>query len=125
LNLAGWRKMKTRFIRFGEIEVGGVRYDYDVVIDGGQVRKRQKKPSKPFRDQFGHTPLSAAEDIPWGGRRLIVGTGVRGSLPVTPELYQEAERRGVEIFTVPLNKALELLDAAEDEDAFAVLHVTC
>ena len=56
LNLAGWRTMKTRFIRFGEIEVGGVRYDYDVVIDGGQVRKRQKKPSKPFRDQLGHTP---------------------------------------------------------------------
>jgi hypothetical protein len=42
-----------------------------------------------------------------------------------PEVYREAERRGVEIVTVPLNKALELLDAAEDEDAFAVLHVTC
>jgi len=117
--------MKTRLIQFGEIEVGGVRYDYDVVIDGGQVRKRQKKPSKPFKDQFGHTPLSAEEDIPWGGRRLIVGTGVHGSLPVMPEVYREAEWRRVEIVTVPLNKALELLDAAGDEDAFAVLHVTC
>ena len=59
--------MEARFIRFGEIEVGGVRYDYDVVIDGGKIRKRQKKSSKLHIDQFGHTPLSAAEDIPWGG----------------------------------------------------------
>jgi hypothetical protein len=117
--------MEARFIRFGEIEVDGVRYDYDVVIDGGKVRKRQKKPSKPHRDQFGHTPLSAAEDIPWAGRRLIVGTGVNGSLPVMPEVFREAERRGVEIVTVPLTKALELLDAAHDDEAFAVLHVTC
>lgn len=117
--------MEARFIRFGEIEVNGVRYGYDVVVDGGKLRKRQKKPSKPFRDQFGHTPLSAAEDIPWEGRRLIVGAGVNGSLPVMPEVYREAERRGVEIVTVPLDKALELLVAAKDEDAFAVLHVTC
>ncbi len=117
--------MEARFIRFGEIEVGGVRYDHDLVIDGGKVRKRQKKPSKPYRDQSGHTPLSAAEDIPWGGRCLIVGTGVNGSLPVMPEVFREAARRGVEIITVPLEKALELLDAAMDEDAFAVLHVTC
>jgi hypothetical protein len=26
--------MKTGLIEFGEIEVGGVRYGYDVVIDG-------------------------------------------------------------------------------------------
>ncbi len=117
--------METRFIRFGEIEVGGVRYDYDVVIDGGKVRKRQKKSSKLHIDQFGHTPLSAAEDIPWGGRRLIVGTGVNGSLAVMPEVFREAERRGVEIVTVPLTKALELLDGAQDHETFAVLHVTC
>ena len=117
--------MEARFIRFGEIEVGGVRYDYDVVIDGGKVRKRQKKPSKPYSDQFGHTPLSAAEDIPWAGRRLIVGTGVHGSLPVMPEVFREAERRRVEIVTAPLNEALELLNAAEDDEAFAVHHITC
>jgi len=117
--------MEARFIRFGEIEVGGVRYDYDVVIDGGEVRRRRKKPSKPYRDQYGHTPLSALESIPWKGRRLIVGTGANGSLPVMPEVYREAERRGVEIVAVPLTKALELLGATEDEDAFAVLHVTC
>lgn len=117
--------METRFIGFGEIELNGVHYDYDVVIDGGHVRKRHKRPSKTYRDQFGHTPLSAEEDIPWGGRRLIIGTGANGSLPVMPEVYGEAERRGVEIVAVPLREALKLLDGAKDEGVFAVLHITC
>src|SRR4030095_13488102 len=34
--------MKARLVRFGEIEVEGRRYTYDVVIDGGKVRKRKK-----------------------------------------------------------------------------------
>jgi hypothetical protein len=29
------------------------------MIDRGQVRKRKKKPSKKFRDAFGHTPRTA------------------------------------------------------------------
>src|SRR6266481_2726931 len=67
--------MKARLVKFGEIEVEGKRYTHDVVIDGGKVRKRKKGPSKQFREKFGHTPLSAGERIPWGGKRLIVGTG--------------------------------------------------
>jgi hypothetical protein len=67
--------MDARLTRFGEIEIEGRRYAHDVVIEGGRVRKRRKKPSKPMRDRYGHTPLTAAEEIPWSGRRLIVGTG--------------------------------------------------
>jgi hypothetical protein len=39
------------------------------------VRKRKKGSSKQFREKFDHTPLSNGEEIPWGGKRLIVGTG--------------------------------------------------
>ena len=53
--------MKARLIKFGEIEVERTRYSHDVVIDGGKVRKRKKGPSKQFREEFGHTPLSAEE----------------------------------------------------------------
>lgn len=67
--------MKARLIAFGEIEVDAERYDYDVVIDGGKVRKRKKAPSKQYREVTGHTPLSIKEEIPWGGSQLIVGTG--------------------------------------------------
>ena len=89
--------MKARWIRFGEIEVEGVRYDHDIVIDKGKVAKRAKKASKPYRGEFGHTPLSADEPIPWGGKRLIVGTGESGSLPIMPAVWDEARRRGIEI----------------------------
>ena len=66
--------MKVRLLGFGSIEVDGRNYGHDIVIDGGRVRKGSKKPSKRFRDEFGHTPLSADEDLPWGGCRLIIGT---------------------------------------------------
>ena len=82
--------MKARLVKFGEIEVEGTRYAHDVVIDGGKVRKRKKGPSKEFREKFGHTPLSAGEEIPWGGKRLLVGTGAHGALPIMDEVLAEA-----------------------------------
>ena len=117
--------MKARWIRFGEIEVEGVRYDHDVVIDAGKVDKRSKKASKAYRGRFGHTPLSADETIPWGGRRLIVGTGESGSLPIMAEVWKEAERRGVELVAEPTEQALALLRDTDAKDVRAILHVTC
>lgn len=80
---------------FGSIRINGTSYDHDVVIDQGRIRKRDKKPSKKFRDDFGHTPLSAEEEIPWKCHRLVVGTG-GGALPVMKEVKHEARRREVE-----------------------------
>ena len=45
------------------------------MIDCGDIRKRKKKPSKKFRDEFGHTPLSVEEYIPWKRSQLVIGTG--------------------------------------------------
>jgi hypothetical protein len=66
---------------FGSLHVDGTGYRNDVVIDGGKIRKGKKKPSKQFREQFGHTPLSVEEDIPWKCWRLVIGTGAYGRLP--------------------------------------------
>ena len=46
--------MRFEAYSFGSIRIDGVTYEHDVVIDRGQVRKRKKKPSKKFRDAFGH-----------------------------------------------------------------------
>jgi hypothetical protein len=109
---------------FGVIRIDGVTYDHDVVVDRGSVSKRKKKASKPFRDRYGHTPLSAEEDLPWKCRRLVVGTGAGGALPIMDEVINEAERRGVEIVALPTEEALDLLrDSSEQTNA--VLHVTC
>jgi hypothetical protein len=65
--------MRFKDFSFGSIRIDGATYDYDVVIDRGKVRKRKKRPSKKFRDEFGHTPLSIEEAIPWKCRRLVIG----------------------------------------------------
>ena len=115
--------MKFQQFSFGQIRIDGVEYGYDVVIDGGEIRKRKKKPSKQFRDSFGHTPLSLEEEIPWKCRRLVVGTGT-GALPVMDEVRREAERHKVELIILPTDKAMELLNRLA-ENTNAILHVTC
>jgi len=117
--------MNAHVLGFGEIEIEGKRYDADVVIERSQVRRRRKKPSKPYRERFGHTPLSADESIPWSGRRLIVGTGADGLLPIMAEVYEEAARRNVEIVALPTEGACRLLADLEPDEVNAVLHVTC
>ena len=65
------------------------------------------------------------EAIPWSARRLIIGTGVSGQLPIMPELYEEARRRGVEIVAEPTEMACRLLQDVDPRDVAAILHVTC
>jgi hypothetical protein len=117
--------MDARLISFGLIEIGGHRFEHDIVLEAGVVRRRKKEASKAYRDQYGHTPLSPDEAIPWSARLLIIGTGVSGQMTVTPELYEEARRRGVEIVAEPTEVACRLLQAADPSDVAAVLHVTC
>jgi hypothetical protein len=117
--------MDARLISFGLIEIDGRRFEHDVVVEGGLVRRRKKAASKAYRDRYGHTPLSPDEAIPWSARLLIIGTGVSGQLPIMPELYEEARRRGVEIVAEPTEAACRLLQAADPRDVAAVLHVTC
>ena len=92
--------MRFEEFSFGSIRIDGITFNYDVVIDRGKIRKRKKKPSKQFRDAFGHTPLSVGEKIPWKCRRLVIGTG-GGALPIMPEVTQEAKRRKAELLVVP------------------------
>jgi hypothetical protein len=117
--------MQVRLLRFGSIEVEGREYENDIVIEQGQVRKRKKKPSKPYRAEFGHTPLSANEELPWGGDKMIIGTGAYGSLPIMPEVLEEARRRGVEVTAIPTEDACRLVSTLDRSQVHAVLHVTC
>src|SRR5262245_14380978 len=111
--------------QFGSVRIDGETFDHDVVIARGRVRKRKKKRSRPYREQLGHTPLSLAEEIPWkAGKRLLVGTGAYGRLPVLDEVKAEAERRGVRLTLLPTPQAIEELNRS-DEDTVAILHVTC
>jgi hypothetical protein len=117
--------MRARLVQFGELDVDGKRFTKDVVIEAGQIRKRKKQPSRRYRERYGHTPLSAHEAIPWRGKRLIIGTGAYGKLPIMPEVADEAERRGIEVVALPTDQACRLIDDCPDADVNAILHITC
>jgi hypothetical protein len=116
--------VRIEHFSFGSIQIDGRTYAHDVVVDRGQIRKRRKEPSKRYRDSYGHTPLSIEEKLPWSCRRLVIGTGAEGALPVMDSVQAEARRRNVELVTVPTERAIDLL-AADAKHTNAVLHVTC
>jgi hypothetical protein len=82
--------VRTHFDKFsfGTIRIDGSTYEQDVVIDRGEIRTRKKTPSKKFRDEFGHTPLSIEEKIPWNCHRLVIGTGAE---EMAKKLYRPEE----------------------------------
>ena len=116
--------MRFEKFSFGSIQIDGKTYEYDLIIDRGGIRKRHKKPSKKFRERFGHTPLSLEEKIPWRCHRLVIGTGTYGRLPVVEELKQEAQRRKIELLILPTQEAIQEL-RHDLKGANAVLHLTC
>jgi hypothetical protein len=115
--------MKTGF---GWIEVGGLRYDHDIVIHtDGSVTKRRKKDSKGLKGDYGHTPLSEFElgflaqenpDV------VFVGTGQNGSLPVTPGAQDLLASYAPVI--MPTGEILPFIEK-EKRPSIAILHVTC
>jgi hypothetical protein len=109
---------------FGSIRIDGETYDYDLVIDRGEIQKRKKKASKPYRDAFKHTPLSVKENIPWRCSRLVIGTGAEGLLPVMDEVRDEARERKVQLISLPTPEAIAILNRG-GKATNAVLHVTC
>jgi hypothetical protein len=116
--------MRVEAFQFGSICIDGRTFDHDVVLRKGKVCERKKKPSKPYKGRFGHTPLSAAEDIPWNCHRLVIGTGAYGQLPVMHEVRDEAKRRGIELIVLPTREAIEEVNRGKGRTN-AILHVTC
>ncbi len=117
-------EMRFEAFSFGVIRIDNVNYTKDVVIDRGVIRKRHKKPSRQFRTNLGHTPLSVNEEIPWKCQRLVIGTGRYGALPVMKEVHQEAKRRQINLVVLPTADAIELLNS-NTRDTNAILHLTC
>jgi hypothetical protein len=118
----------TRTMRtgFGWVEIGGEIYENDVVIHvDGTITKREKKRSKEFKEEYGHTPLSHKElDIleDEDPEVVIVGTGQYGDLPITPKAKKILEDYRTEVLPTP--QALERV-MVEKGKFVAFIHVTC
>ena len=116
--------MRSQSFSFGSIRIDDLTFENDIVIDPCKIRKCKKKLSQKFRDNFGHTPLSVEEEIPWTCRTLVIGTGMNGALPVMDEVKKEAARRNVGLIILRTARAIEKLKS-NPKDTNAILHVTC
>jgi hypothetical protein len=116
--------VRFEHFEFGVIEVDGVTYEHDLVVDRGEIHRRKKKASKKFRETFGHTPLSVEENIPWKCTCLVIGTGAYGRLPVMDDVKRQARDRQVELVVLPTAEAIKVLEK-HPKKTNAVLHVTC
>ncbi len=116
---------KVTAIIFGRITVDGKERTSDLIFDRGTIRERDKSPSKELKGKYGHTPLSASEDIPWDCKTLLIGTGMDGQLPVLDEVKQEAKKREVKLILLKSPDAVEYLKAHDGEEMNAILHITC
>jgi len=116
--------MRFENFSFGSIYIDGNSCGHDIVLDQGEIRRRKKKASKKFREQFGHTPLSIEEDIPWKCSQLVIGTGAYGKLPVMQEVRDKAERKKITLLILPTVEAIKVLNRNPNHTN-AILHVTC
>jgi hypothetical protein len=117
--------VKINAYEFGRIRIDGEDYEKDLVIEAGTVRKRKKKASKELKSEYGHTPLSEKEPVPWDCGTLWIGTGMYGSLPITPGFRQEAERRGVELVAEPTPKLIKRIREGVPDGTNVIIHLTC
>ena len=116
--------MKYHYATFGRIEIDGRLYNKDVVVDRGNIMKREKNKSKVYKAHFGHTPLTPSENIPWNCAELVIGTGFYSRLPVTDDMKAEAKKRGIKLKIMKTAEACDYL-ASVGTGTNAVLHITC
>lgn len=114
--------MHVDHLKFGSIQIDGQVFSEDIVIDRGNITNREKFASRKYKSSYGHTPLSAAENIPWNCKQLVIGTGMYGSLPVMEEVKQAAKEKGVRLLIKETPEAVKYLNEA---DTNFVLHLTC
>jgi len=120
---------------FGWVKVFGKVYDHDIVICKGEVLKRDKDLSARYRATYGHTPLSEDElrryiNLCSDVEVVIIGSGVYGALPITPEarkILDELRSRGIDVMirqtSDPLISTVE--EVTSKRKVLAIIHTTC
>lgn len=116
---------KVKSIKFGKIKVNGTLYEKDIVIEGYTVRTRKKGPSKANKAQYGHTPLTHHEEIPWDCKVLVIGIGMSKRLPVTDKFKAIAKKKGVTLIMLRTPEAVDYYTENFSKDMNAIFHITC
>ena len=88
------------------------------------IAANKKRPSKKFREQFGHTPLAIEEEVSWQCSQLVIGSGAYGRLPVIQKVEREGGRHKIKLLVLPTIDAVEVLKRGPKAPN-TILHVTC
>lgn len=95
--------MKIEAYRFGEIEIDGKLFDYDVVSAGSEVKRWTRKES---------------HNVLWGE--------VKGLLDFAPEVVDKIRDQGVKVIVERTGRAVEVYDKiSKEKKVAAALHLTC
>ncbi len=111
---------------FGEIVIGGQKYDYDVMIRlSGAVEKRKKRLSKEI---YGTSHIISVHEAKYiyedGAKQLVIGGGQDGMVRLSDEAAGYFKKKDCEVKLSPTPQALETWNKAEGK-AIGLFHVTC
>lgn len=119
-------KPKIKKTGFGWIEIGGERYDHDVLIRlDGSVTKRKKKLSSAI---YGSSHTISRDEAEYvcepGAELLLIGCGQEGLVQLSPEAEAYFSEAGIPVELLPTPVAAERWNTLHGK-AIALLHVTC
>jgi hypothetical protein len=114
------------FTEFGQINIDGKVYDYDVVIRlDGTVEKRQKGLSKRVYGSSHTMSLDEAKYIyDEGAKKLLIGSGQYGVLELSTEAMKFFKDQNVDITICRTPECLQKWNECCD-GTIGVFHVTC
>jgi len=119
-------KAHIDYTEFGQINIDGIVYEYDVVIrQDGSVEKRNKKLSREVYGTSHTLSLEEAEFIyEEGTQDLIIGSGQYGVLELSVEAANYFKERGVQIKMLSTPESMEVWNDSGNT-SIGVFHITC
>jgi hypothetical protein len=120
--------MKTRIdtTQFGQITIGGRKYNSDIIIRlDGMVEKRKKKLSKAIYGTSHIISLDEAKNIyEIGAKKLIIGSGQIGFVKLSDEAGAFFEANKCEVDILPTPRAAQAWNFSEGA-VIGLFHITC
>jgi len=112
--------------RFGEVTVGGCRYDNDIYIRvDGEVKNRKKCPRGAKHAACHTVGLKEIQKVCRGGpEALFIGAGRNGRVKVVRAAAEALRSEAIDLHVLPTPKAIRAYNASKQRKAI-LLHVTC
>ena len=120
------RAMEIENTTFGTITIDGKTYEHDVVIRlSGEVVKRKKKLSKKY---YGTSHILSKDEAKFvyeqGCSQLIVGSGQKGNVRLSPEAEAYFAKKDCKVLLQPTPEAIKVFNKSHSKK-IGLFHVTC